>query len=1042
MSLFNDNAIAGASGQSRASYSISRSLRFNSADSAYLSRTPASAGNRKTWTWAGWVKRSKLGTQQHVFAASTVSPNDQTYIEFNTSDQITLGNANSASVLNFIATSAVYRDTSAWYHIVVAYNTTDATASNRVKLYVNGSQVTQFASATYPALNYDTHVNNTIAHAIGRAGGFSVYYTDAYLADVHLIDGQALDPTSFGEFSATTGVWMPKQFTGSYGSQGWKLDFADNSAATAAALGKDTSGNGNNFTPTNLSVAPTPITESWSGSFDGNNDCLSLSGAGSAIDFTGAYTIECWFRLTSNLTSQFTGSFYVGRLIAGVGNGGVEFSVTSSGSGTTVPSVIVLSTYATGTPAQLSATGLSIPLNTWHHVAVVRNASNVTSIYLNGTRVATATISGSYTSRPVEIAGANAAGLNGWFPGYISNMRVVDGSAVYDPSQTTLTVPPSPLTAITNTSLLVLKSSTFIDNSANNFTITANSNAVVSSLSPFQDAFRINDSFVDVPVNGSQTDTGVGGEVRGNYCTLNPLENGATLSNGNLDASVGTSAANSKTYGNFVVSTGKWYWEIFHVSSASSANTLGVVPGGAYLTTVWSQGVGYYGYDGTKVVSGSQTAYGATYGTGVTIGIALNLDAGTITFYRNGVSQGSITLPSSVTGWKFNCTNGTSDGPQVISCNFGQRFFAYPVSGFKALCTANLPAPTIVKPSTVMDVVTYTGTGSTLTPTSSLGFSPDLVWIKSRSAATDHALYNTVRGAQRRLESNTTDGEVSSDNGLTAFNSAGFTLGTLAQVNTNAATYAAWCWDTGSSTVSNTAGTITSSVRASTTNGCSVLTYTSNGTNGATFGHGLGVAPQFTIIKAYTAGGAAFGWAVYHQALGNTKYLLLESTAAAATSSTVWNNTSPTSTVVTLGTNDLVNSSIGFGLGYVAYCFAPVAGYSAFGSYTGNGSADGPFVYTGFRSRYILVKSSSATSYWLVWDTARDDYNLAFKKLGPSVASAENSNADLGSSSQNTVDILSNGFKLRETNVNTNQNGATYVWAAFAESPFQYSRAR
>jgi hypothetical protein len=369
------------------------------------------------------------------------------------------------------------------------------------------------------------------------------------------------------------------------------------------------------------------------------------------------------------------------------------------------------------------------------------------------------------------------------------------------------------------------------------------------------------------------------------------------------------------------------------------------------------------------------------------------------------------------------------DGSQS-SWNFGQRPFAYTApSGFKALCTANLPAPTIVKPSTVMDVVTYTGTGSTLTPTSSLGFSPDLVWIKSRSAATDNTLYDVVRGAQARLESNTTDAEVTSDNGLTAFNSAGFTLGTLAQVNTSSATYAAWTWDAGSSTVSNTAGTITSSVRANASAGFSIVTWTGTGGT-ATIGHGLGVAPSLIIVQTRT-GTNNRNKPVYHASIGNTGALVLDQTAATTTASSFWNNTSPTSTVFSSGGDQNTNQNAST---YVAYCFAPVAGYSAFGSYTGNGSADGPFVYTGFRPKFILVKNTVATESWWITDSARDTYNVTKNYLAPNLSSAEGSSA--------VFDFLSNGFKVRTNFTSHNGNTHSIIYAAFAESPFQYSRAR
>ena len=285
------------------------------------------------------------------------------------------------------------------------------------------------------------------------------------------------------------------------------------------------------------------------------------------------------------------------------------------------------------------------------------------------------------------------------------------------------------------------------------------------------------------------------------------------------------------------------------------------------------------------------------------------------------------------------------------------------------------------------------------------------MWIKSRSAATDNTIYDAVRGAQARLESNNTDAEVTSDGGLTAFNSNGFTLGTLAQVNTNAATYVAWCWD------------------EAVADGFDIVTYTGNGAN-RTIAHSLGIAPSFMIVKQRTAASTT-NWAVWHSSLANTEYLLLNSTAAKATGATYWNSTSPTGSVFSLGTSTDVNANNGT---YVAYLWSPVAGYTSAGSYTGNGSADGPFVYTSMRPRWILLKRTDSTGNWIIIDTARLGYNVDNNPLFPNLADAEGT-TDL-------ADILSNGFKLRSTDAAVNANTGTYIYFAISEAAFQYSRAR
>jgi len=326
-------------------------------------------------------------------------------------------------------------------------------------------------------------------------------------------------------------------------------------------------------------------------------------------------------------------------------------------------------------------------------------------------------------------------------------------------------------------------------------------------------------------------------------------------------------------------------------------------------------------------------------------------------------------------------------------------------------------------PREYMDVKLYTGNGSTQT-ISGLGFSPDLVWIKNRAAADNHKLTDIVRGATEELESNTDDAEATNADGLTQFNADGFDLGDDDEYNTSAEAYVAWAWDAGSSTVTNTSGSISSQVRANASAGFSVVTYTTTGSAG-TIGHGLGVAPSFIITKQRNGTTA---WYCYHTSIGAGNYVLLNSTAASAAGSSIWNSTAPTSTVFSVGN--------GFGNGetYVAYCFSPLSGYSSFGSYTGNGSTDGPFVYTGFRPRWIMIKRTDSTSNWVIWDTLRADYNEIKLQLFPNTSDSEDNTG--------ACDALSNGFKLRSTNATWNGSGTTHIYAAFAEHPFQYARAR
>ena len=352
-----------------------------------------------------------------------------------------------------------------------------------------------------------------------------------------------------------------------------------------------------------------------------------------------------------------------------------------------------------------------------------------------------------------------------------------------------------------------------------------------------------------------------------------------------------------------------------------------------------------------------------------------------------------------------------------------------------------MPTPTIPAGNLFMDATIWTGVNTANAITiSNLQFQPDFVWGKSRSLAYGHGLYDSVRGTGKLLVSNNTNAEASNFlyGYISAFNSNGFTAtpGSTDNENWNqtSATYVAWNWKAGGTAVTNTSGTISSQVSANTTSGFSVVTYTGTGSN-ATVGHGLGVAPQFIIVKNRTVAGP--NWYCYNQYLDATSpqnyTIYLNLTNARDPATAFWNNTAPTSTVFTVGTSSGVNGSTN---AMVAYCWTPIAGYSAFGSYTGNGSSDGPFIYTGFRPRWVMWKNSTQGSQWILLDTARNTYNVSNAYLEPNTSDTENT-------ASTVCDILSNGFKLRNAGgTDFNENANTYIYAAFAENPFKYANAR
>ena len=786
MSAFHDNALMGASGQQ--GYKISRSVRLRSSASAYFNRTPASAGNRKTWTWSDWVKRGTLGTRNIVIQAEA-GGNTNAVVEFNSSDQLRFFQQVGSVDTFYLTTTQVFRDPSAWYHLMVVLDTTQATSTNRMKIYVNGVQITSFSSSLYPSQNFDGSFNNNVAQYIGTWLGVPAYF-DGYHTEINFIDGQALTPSSFGETNAVTGVWQPKKYTGTYGTNGFYLNFSDNSSNTATTIGKDYSGNGNNWTPNNISVT------------------------------------------------------------AGV-------------------------TY---------------------------------------------------------------------------------------------------------------------------------------------------DSMVDSPTVGATSS---------NYCTLNPIDSvGATISDGNLKYTLaaGTNYTTRSTIG---MTSGKWYAE--WTWTAGTNSDVGIATSQASLSQYLGQNA--YGWiyynDGNKYTNATGSAYGATYATNDVIGIAFDADNGTLTFYKNGASQG--TAFTGLTSGPYFFAIGSANTTGFY--NFGQRPFSYtPPTGFVALNTQNLPTPTISNGANYMAATLYTGVDGVAGSVTGVGFSPDFVWVKSRSGANSHGLFDTVRGVQKGLFSNLTNAEISSSTYLTSFDSNGFSHGGAGLIaNGN---LVSWNWKAGGTGITNTSGSITSTVSAGATQGFSVVTFTGNyngSTGTGTVGHGLGVAPKMIIIKNRSQ---AFDWGVGHASIGWTQAGNLNLTNAFG-SSAYFNNTAPTSSVFSVGLSNISNQN---GSSIVAYCFAEVAGYSKFGSYTGNGnSSDGPFVFCGFRPRFIMIKrTDSAGNNWVILDTSRDTYNAAGLYLYPNLSAAE----DDYRASTGPVDILSNGFKQRSTLTNVNASGGTYIFMAVAENPFKLSLAR
>jgi hypothetical protein len=806
-------------------YIIGKSVRIRSSATAYFSKTLTTATNNKIWTFSSWVKRGTLSTSggqtlMEGYAGGSTLITSLAFSSNGAFDRLELQSGVAGVSAEFYQQSvAVYRDPANWYHIVVAVDTTQTTASNRVKMYVNGSQITTAAYGGYnqdPSQNYVMGINSAIAHKIG--GGLGAGNFDGYMADTYFIDGQQLTPSSFGSTNGATGVWQPIKYTGTFGTNGFYLNYSDNSAVTTSSnvgIGKDFSGNANYWTSNNISVT-TGTT------YDSMLDVPTISATSSN------YAVMNFLNKGSNGTGPADGN---------------------------------LSWGAGGHASCLSTIGVS---------------------------------SGK------------------WY------------------AEFTLTT-----------------------SSAGGFGITSNQGAQNAYLGSIAGLWWIYDNTGSFNINNETTTTFSGAS---RFTTNQVWQVALDITNGKCFVGVGNS------------------WVDSGGGSTGNPST------GANPTFTFT--------------------------------------AGTQIFYMLEVAG---------------C---------VWAANFGQRAFTNtPPSGYLSVNTYNLPDSTIKNGAIYMAATTFTGVtggGSVVNTVNGVGFQPDMVWMKARNNANNHELADSVRGTAYGLFPNLTNSEVS-DTRVSSFNSNGFSYGTNSNSASTGRTVVGWQWSGGGGTQQNIAvnqyssgvPSIASVASVNTTSGFSVVTYTGNGST-ATVGHGLGVAPNFIIVKSRTS--AVDNWQVYHASLGNTQRVTLNTfNAADSPSPGMWNSTSPTSTVFSVGNQSGVNSATT----YVAYCFSAVEGYSRFGSFVGNGSSDGSFIYLGFRARWVLIKASSTggTGYdWSLFDTSRNSYNVANLYLFPNLAD--------GDTAQNTVDIVSNGFKLRSTNPAVNGSGVTYIYACFAENPFKNALSR
>jgi len=927
---FYDAIRVGASGAVDSTFTVDRSLRFNSGDSPYLAYTPSGAGSNQM-TFSFWMKRGAIGTQQVIFSSGAVNARGHIYIY---NDKLTIQPFNSSGANGYIETNRVFRDPSAWYHIVVTLN--NAAYSNMastINVYVNNVAAT-FTTHVSGTPTGGNRLNDAQAKRIGEFAPDSGSHFDGYLAEFNFIDGQALTPSSFAETNSETGQWNPIDTSElNFGTNGYRLNFSDNSGTTATTLGKDSSGNGNNFTPNNFSVA------------------------------------------------------------AGAGNDSLEDTPTNN-----------------------------FP-----------------------------------TLNPLNINPYSSSGY------------------------------PSP-----------------------------------------------------------------------------------TFSNGNLTFSTNqNNAVNYAESSFYFPSTGKWYLEVA-INNINIGSGLGYLQaltirsatsGSYYLWWVYSSP--YY-----QINTDSGLVTISAPSNGQVLQLAFDADTGKTwfgnnnTWYLSGDPANGTAMSSPITvigdDVRFSVSGRSGSAANIVDVNFGQRAFSYtPPTGFQALCSANLPDPTILLPNKHFDTKLINGTGSQQTITG-YNFSPSWVWGKQRSATNSHEIYDVVRGVKQIIYSDLTDAEGTNNNGISAFTSDGFTIAGNTSLNQSGNTAVAWAWnagdtdgktytvkvvsdggnkyrfdDFGTSAVtldlaeggtyifdgadssmashpiklsetsngthgggssyntgvtylldgasvtesayvsgyssattrqlkivvaasaptlyyychyhsgmggqantnttlgsSNFDGSRQATTKVNATAGFSIVTSTSGGSSSGSydsFGHGLGVAPNVIILKNRDI---ADRWYVFNSNLSsaNNKRLALNESTAENTTSNLWGTSLPSSTTFSI---DQGGYSSGTGQKIVAYCLSEVAGYSKFGKYTGNGSSDNTFVFTGFRPAWVMAKEFTGTGgNWFILDNKRSSFNVLNDILDANLSNAERNN--------NEFDFLSNGFKVRLAY----GSSQSFLYLAFAEAPFRNARAR